>query len=128
PLVLDKWFALQAGSSLPGTVHAVRALMKHPAFDIQNPNRVRALIGAFAGNHLRFHSLDGSGYALVGDTIRTIDKINPQLAARLAGCFESWGRYDAKRQTLMRKELEITTKMEGLSSNLYEVATKMLGE
>ena len=59
PLVLDKWLGLQAGSPLPGTVAGVRALMKHPAFDMRNPNRVRALVGAFAGNHLRFHARDG---------------------------------------------------------------------
>jgi aminopeptidase N len=126
PLVLDKWFSLQAGSSLPGTLGAVRALMKHPAFDIKNPNRVRALIGAFSANHLRFHAQDGSGYVLLGETIRALDKINPQLAARSAGCFESWRRYDPGRQLLMRRELESMKQMEGLSSNLFEVAEKML--
>ena len=85
PLVLDKWMGLQAGSPLPDTVAAVRALMKHPAFDIKNPNRVRALIGAFSANHLRFHNADGSGYRLVGEVIRTLDPINPQVAARMAG-------------------------------------------
>ena len=128
PLVLDKWFSLQAGSSLPGTAEAVRALTKHTAFDIKNPNRVRALIGAFSANHLRFHAADGSGYSLVGETIRALDKINPQLAARSAGCFESWRRYDRGRQGLMRRELETVKQMEGLSSNLFEVADKMLGE
>ncbi len=127
PLVLDKWLSLQAGSGLPGTAKAVRALMKHPAFNIENPNRVRALLGAFAANHLRFHAADGSGYVLLGETIRALDKINPQLAARTAGCFESWRRYDYKRQGMMRGELESMTKMDGLSSNLFEVAGKMLG-
>src|SRR5581483_5290795 len=94
PLVLDKWMGLQAGSPLPETPVAVRALMKHPAFDIKNPNRVRALIGAFSGNHLRFHNGDGAGYALVGEVIRTLDAMNPQVAARLAGAFETWRRYD----------------------------------
>jgi aminopeptidase N len=126
PLVLDKWMSLQAGSCLPGTAAAVRALMKHPAFDIRNPNRVRSLVGAFSANHLRFHASDGSGYALLGETIRELDKINPQLAARTAGCFEAWRRYDVGRQALMKSELEAMTKMEGLSSNLFEVATKML--
>ena len=74
---------LQAGSPLARTPStAVRALMKHPAFDIKNPNRVRALIGAFSANHLRFHDADGSGYRLVGEVIRTLDPINPQVAAR----------------------------------------------
>ena len=127
PLVLDKWLSLQAGSPLPGTASAVKALMKHPAFNLRNPNRVRALIGAFAGNHLRFHASDGSGYALVGETVRALDKMNPQVAARMAGSFEAWRRYDPQRQRLMRAQLEQMTKVDGLSPNLFEVATKMLG-
>ena len=127
PLVLDKWLALQASSPLPGTVAGVRALTKHPAFDMKNPNRVRSLIGAFAGNHLRFHGKDGAGYALVAETIRALDTINPQVAARMSGAFENWRRYDSGRQALMRAELEAIAKMPGLSSNLYEVVGKMLG-
>jgi aminopeptidase N len=127
PLVLDKWLALQAGSPLPGTVDGVRALTKHPAFDVKNPNRVRSLVGAFAGNHLRFHGADGAGYALVAETIRTLDGINPQVAARMSGAFENWRRYDSGRQALMRAELETIAKMPGLSSNLFEVVGKMLG-
>ncbi|MGD0189373.1 MAG: aminopeptidase N [Rhizomicrobium sp.] len=127
PLVLDKWMSLQAGSPLPDTVTGVRALMKHPAFDMKNPNRVRSLVGAFAANHLRFHAQDGEGYRLVGETIRALDSINPQVAARMAGAFENWRRYDAGRQALMRAELDAALKTPGLSSNLFEVATKMLG-
>jgi aminopeptidase N len=127
PLVLDKWLSLQAGSSLPGTIEHVRALMAHKAFDMKNPNRVRSLVGAFAGNQFRFHAADGAGYALVAETIRTLDAINPQVAARMAGAFENWRRYDGKRQALMRGELEKTAQMKGLSANLFEVATKMLG-
>jgi aminopeptidase N len=127
PLVLDKWMGLQAGSPLPETATAVAALMKHPAFDIKNPNRVRALIGAFAANHLRFHDSSGSGYRLVGQAIRTLDPINPLVAARLAGAFEIWRRYDGKRQTLIRAELEAILAQKGLSPNLFEVSGKMLG-
>ncbi len=127
PLVLDKWMGLQAGSPRPDTVSRVRALMDHPAFDIKNPNRVRALIGAFSGNQLRFHAADGSGYQLVGETIRALDKINAQIAARMAGAFETWRRFDAKRQTLIRHELEVIARTPGLSSNLFEVAGKVLG-
>jgi aminopeptidase N len=126
-LVLDKWLALQAASPLPGTVDGVRALTKHPFFDIRNPNRVRALVGAFSANHLRFHASDGKGYALVGETLRTLDGINPQVAARMAGAFENWRRYDSNRQQLMRAELEAMLAMPDRSSNLFEVATKMLG-
>jgi aminopeptidase N len=127
PLVLDKWMSLQAGSPLPETTTSVRALMKHHVFDIRNPNRVRALIGAFGGNHLRFHSADGSGYALLGEVIRTLDAINPQITARLAGAFESWRRYDPARQAMMKAELEATLQLQGISPNLFEIASKMLG-
>ncbi len=127
PLVLDKWMGLQAGSSRPTAAADVRALMKHSAFDIKNPNRVRALVGAFAGNHLRFHAADGSGYRLVGETVRALDSINPQVAARMSGAFENWRRYDENRQKLMRNELDAALKQPGVSDNMFEVATKMLG-
>ena len=126
PLVLDKWMSLQAGSPLPDTVTAVRQLMKHPAFDIKNPNRVRALVGAFSANHLRFHKDDGSGYQLVGEVVRTLDGMNPQVAARMAGAFESWRRYDPARQGLMRAELKAINGLSGISPNLFEVTGKML--
>jgi aminopeptidase N len=126
PLVLDKWMGLQAGSLLPETPASVRALMRHPAFDIRNPNRVRALIGAFAGNHLRFHASNGEGYRLVGEVIRTLDPLNPQVAARLAGAFESWRRYDDARQGLMRAEIEAIHGLTGISPNLFEITGKML--
>jgi aminopeptidase N len=127
PLVLDKWMGLQAGSPLPETVEHVRALMKHPAFDMRNPNRVRALIGAFGGNHLRFNSKDGSGYRLFGETVRSLDTLNPQVAARMAGAFENWRRYDETRQKLMKAELEAALKLPNVSANMFEVASKMLG-
>ena len=127
PLVLDKWMSLQAASPLPDTAERVRELAQHAAFDMKNPNRVRALVGAFSGNQLRFHAVDGEGYALVGETIRALDAINPQTAARMAAAFESWRRYDPKRQAMMRAELDAAIKMPGLSANLFEVATKMLG-
>jgi aminopeptidase N len=126
PLVLDKWMSLQASSPLPETITTVRALMRHPAFDIKNPNRVRALVGAFSVNHLRFHNEDGSGYRLVGETIRTLDPMNPQVAARMAGAFESWRRYDEARQGLMRTELQAIRALPGISPNLFEVTGKML--
>jgi aminopeptidase N len=126
-LVLDKWLALQASSPLPETANGVRALMGHPFFDIKNPNRVRALIGAFAGNHLRFHGANGEGYRLVGEVLRTLDGINAQVAARMAGAFENWRRYDTNRQAQMRAELEAILAMPNHSSNIFEVATKMLG-
>ena len=126
PLVLDKWMGLQASSPLPETAGEVRELMRHPAFDIKNPNRVRALIGAFGANHLRFHQRDGAGYRLVGEVIRTLDPLNPQVAARLAGGFETWRRYDPARQALMRTELDAILKLPGISPNLFEVEGKFM--
>jgi aminopeptidase N len=126
PLVIDKWMGLLAGSPRPDTVERVRALMSHPAFDIKNPNRVRALVGAFSGNQLRFHAADGSGYALVGETIQALDRLNAMVAARMAGAFETWRRFDSGRQALVRHELETMVKTPGISSNLFEITTKML--
>jgi aminopeptidase N len=128
PLVLDKWMGLQAMSPQPDTVERVRSLMSHPVFSLKNPNRVRALVGAFAmGNPLRFHDRSGAGYRLVREVVQTLDAINPQTAARMAAAFETWRRYDAERQRLMRGELESIASGTGLSANLYEMVTKMLG-
>jgi aminopeptidase N len=128
PLVLDKWMSLQATSPQSDTVERVRMLMGHPVFSMKNPNRVRALIGAFAiGNPLRFHDRSGAGYTLLREVVQTLDAINPQTAARMAAAFENWRRYDQARQRLMRAELEAIAARPGLSANLYEVSTKMLG-
>ncbi len=128
PLVLDKWMAVQAASPLPDTVMRVRELMGHPVFSLKNPNRVRALIGAFAiGNPLRFHDRSGAGYTLVREVIQTLDGINPQTAARMAAAFETWRRYDSERQKMIRAELETIAAQSRLSPNLYEMVTKMLG-
>jgi aminopeptidase N len=128
PLVLDKWMGLQAMSPLPDTAARVAKLKEHPAFTMTNPNRVRALIGAFAfGNPLRFHDRSGAGYRLLRETVQALDAINPQTAARMASGFETWRRYDAERQTLMKAELETVAAQSGLSTNLYEMVTKMLG-
>jgi len=128
PLVLDKWMGMQALSPRPDTVERVRALMSHRVFSLKNPNRVRALIGAFAiGNPLRFHDRSGAGYRLVREVVQTLDTLNPQTAARMAAAFENWRRYDAERQRLMRAELEAIASGTGLSANLYEMVSKMLG-
>ncbi|QMT58858.1 aminopeptidase N [Legionella sp. PC997] len=125
-LVLDKWFAIQATCELPETLTHVKVLLKHPAFCIKNPNKVRALLGAFCmGNPRNFHALDGSGYSFLAEMLVTLDKINPQIAARLANPFTRWKRYDSPRQTLMRNQLEQLAKLE-LSRDLAEVVSKSL--
>jgi aminopeptidase N len=128
PLVLDKWMGLQAMSPLPDTIGRVRSLMTHPVFTMKNPNRVRALIGAFAvGNPLRFHDRSGGGYHLLREVVQALDAINPQTAARMAAAFETWRRYDPERQRMIRSELEAIAAGPGLSNNLYEMVSKMLG-
>ncbi len=126
-LVIDKWFTLQAACHLPGALQAVRQLLHHPAFDLKNPNRVRALIGAFSqANPVHFHAADGSGYAFLGDHIIALNALNPQVAARMLGPLTQWRRYDNGRQTLMRRQLQRIAGTEGISRDVYEVATKSL--
>jgi aminopeptidase N len=129
PLVIDKWFALQARSPLPGTLEAVRSLAQHPAFNRSNPNRVRALIGAFAqGNQLHFHGRSGEGYAFLADEVIALDKTNPTTAARLVQPLGQWRRYDAARQGLMRAQLDRILATSGLSPNTYEMVSKSLAD
>jgi aminopeptidase N len=104
----------------------VQALTRHPDFDLRNPNRVRALIGAFTGNPAQFHNASGAGYQLLADTILTLDATNPQIAARLATGLGTWRRYDTQRQAMMKAQLERILAKENLSHNTYEMASKAL--
>ncbi|MBC7780074.1 MAG: aminopeptidase N C-terminal domain-containing protein, partial [Proteobacteria bacterium] len=127
PLVIDKWLALQARSEAPDALTQVRSLMEHPAYDGRNPNRIRALIGAFChGNPLRFHEADGSGYAFLREQVLRLDRQNPQVASRMLGALNRWRKYDAGRQALMRGELETIVAQGELSKDVFEVATKAL--
>ncbi|NQV21179.1 MAG: DUF3458 domain-containing protein, partial [Rhodospirillales bacterium] len=127
PLVMDKWFAVQATSYLPGTLGRVRGLMDHAGFDLKNPNRVRSLIGAFClSNPVHFHAADGSGYSFFGTQILALDSLNPQVAARLMGEIIRWRRFDPQRQALMKAELERIVGTDGLSRDVYELAVKSL--
>jgi aminopeptidase N len=126
-LVLDKWFMLQAMSRLPDTLEAVNGLMEHPAFDIRNPNKVRALVGAFChGNQVRFHDASGAGYRFLADRVIEIDPLNPQIAARLMGSLSRWRKFDAARRDLMKGELERILATPRLSKDTYEIASKTL--
>jgi aminopeptidase N len=127
PLVLDKWFAAQAGFRLPETLDRVRALLSHPAFDPKNPNKLYALVGAFSHNQVRFHDLSGAGYAFLADQVLAIDSHNGIVAARLLGPLGRWRRYDPARQALMRAQLERIVAKPGLSKNVFEIASKSLG-
>jgi len=126
-LVIDKWFALQARSSLPHTPERVRELTRHPAFERKNLNRLRALVGTFAqANQARFHDASGAGYTLLADEVIAVDPLNPTTAARLVQPLGSWRRYDPARQALMRRELERVLAVPGLSRNTYEMVSKSL--
>ena len=127
PLVLDKWFTLQATTRLSGAIHRVRTLIRHRAFDIENPNRVRALIGAFChANQRRFHDASGEGYVFLSSYVLAIDAFNPQTAARLLGAASHWRRLDPARRALLRAELEHVRAAPKLSKDCYEVVSKFL--
>ena len=126
-LVIDKWFALQASSPNPDTFANVQALMQHPAFDLKNPNRVRALIGAFSqANPLHFHAANGQGYQFLADQIIALNTLNPQVASRMLSALTSWRRYDPGRQALIKAQLERIMTTEAVSKDVYEVASKSL--
>ncbi|MGD9709193.1 MAG: aminopeptidase N [Halothiobacillaceae bacterium] len=128
PLVMDKWFAIQATSPLPGTLEEVKRLMDHPAFHLANPNKARALIGSFArANPVGFHAPDGSGYRFVADQVLALDALNAQVSARMAGAFQQWRRFDPRRQMLMRDALR-SIAAHSISVELREVVEKSLGE
>ena len=127
PLVMDQWFSVQAGSTLPGGLQRVRELMEHPAFNIKNPNKVRALMGAFAGQNLiNFHAADGSGYRFLADRVIQLNGFNPQIASRQLAPLTRWRKYDSARQALMKAELERIRNSGELSSDVFEVVSKSL--
>ncbi len=129
PLVVDKWFAIQARSSLPGTIGAVKALTRHSAFTRSNPNRLRALVGTFSqANPLHFHDASGVGYAFLADEVLTLDPDNPQVAARMVQALGNWRRFDPARQALMKAQLRRIHDTQGLSTNTFEMVSKSLAD
>lgn len=126
-LVIDKWLQVQATSRSPDTLGRVQRLACHPAFDLRNPNKVYALLRAFGGNHVRFHAADGSGYHFLAEQICMLDAINPQVASRLARCFDRWSRFDEGRRTHARAALQMIRNHVGLSPDVYEIVSRSLG-
>jgi len=123
---VNMWLQVQAGCSQPGNIERVRRLMCHTCFDLKNPNRVRALIGAFcSANPINFHSIDGSGYQLLGETVSELNSLNPQIASRLLTPLTKWRRYPGREQ-LMRQHLQSLAELPDLSKDVYEVVTKSL--
>jgi aminopeptidase N len=126
-LVMDKWFSLQILCAAPDQAAVVTAkLTQHPLFDWKNPNRFRAVFGALSGNHAGFHHASGAAYALLADWLITLDPLNPQTAARLSGAFETWVRYDAGRQALIKDQLARIAAAP-ISRNLAEMVARMRG-
>jgi aminopeptidase N len=127
PLVVDKWFALQARDPGDGALGRVLGLTAHPAFDAKTPNRLRAVVSTFANfNPARFHDPSGAGYRFLADQILMVDAFNPNVAARLIEPLGQWARYAPELGKLMRVELERITQTPGLSKNVYELASKAL--
>lgn len=129
PQVVEQWFAAQSASPWIGTVTRVTELLGHPAFDWKNPNKVRMVIGVFAGRNLRhFHSRDGSGHRFLGEQIRKMDAMNPQISAQLAQPLTRWRRYAPHLRDSLAGVLRELRELPDLSRDLYEVVTKSLDE
>ena len=126
-LVIDKWFGLQVMQAAPGAaVQTADALTGHPDFNMKNPNRFRATLGALAGHHAGFHAKDGSGYALLADWLIKLDPLNPQTTARMCTAFQTWKRYDSGRQAHARAALERIAGTDGLSRDSSEMVQRIL--
>jgi len=124
--VVDKWFSLRATADLPGVIDDVRALVGHPAFELTNPNRFRALVGAFSQNQPHFHAPDGAGYRFLADQLLRLIPLNPQVSARLLAPLTTWRRFEPGRQALMQQELMRIRALPDLPRDVYEVVAKSL--
>ena len=126
-LVLDKWFSAQVMLDSDETVNLVRELFQHEKFSIENPNKVRSVLGSFiANNHFQFHNANGSGYELCGDMVIQLNDINPQIGARLTKYFSVWKKLDAKRQALIKEQLDRILQVKNLSKDIFEIVNKSL--
>ena len=126
-LLVDKWFMLMAARPSADAAHRIRTLTQHEAFTFKTPNRVYALIGGFTGGNLAgFHAADGSGYALLADSIITLNSINPQVASRMATSFRSWRQFDAPRRARAEAEMRRILASSGLSNDVFEIISRTL--
>ncbi len=125
-LVVDKWLSMQATAARPDTLAAVKKLMHHESFSLRNPNKVRALLGAFTNNPTVFHAKDGSGYDFIAEQTLAVDKINPQVAATFPVALGNWKKFDPERQEKMKAALNKIISEPGLSPNTYEIVSKSL--
>ncbi len=124
---MDKWFILQATSPSSDTLNNVFKLMKHKAFSLENPNKVRSLIGSFcSANLLQFHQDSGEGYAFLADQVIALNKINPQVASRMVSLFNTWRKFNKSSRKLIEKHLKRIHKTEDLSPDVFEIVDKAL--
>ncbi|NMH64196.1 aminopeptidase N [Shewanella salipaludis] len=127
PLVMDKWFALQATQNVPEVIDRIKALTQHPGFSFSNPNRVRSLIGSFAAaNTYQFHRMDAKGYEFITDCLVELNSLNPQVAARIITPLIQLGKFDSARQASMRACLQRLLALPDLSKDLFEKVSKAL--
>ncbi|MDQ6618097.1 MAG: aminopeptidase N [Pseudomonadota bacterium] len=127
PLVLDKWFALQAMAHHPATLARVRLLLDHPKFNVRNPNRVRSLLASFGlRNWSCFNARDGSGYALLADQVMRLDRLNPHLSSMLASAFNQWRRFAEPQRSLQHEALQSIAQLREISPDLGEIVTRNL--
>lgn len=126
-LVMDKWFMIQAGSSLPNTLEQVKSLQLHPSFDSANPNKIRSLIGRFVNaNPVNFHHASGEGYEFLTDYVIDLDTRNPQVASRLVRALAKWQQFEPKRAALMKASLKRIHEQSGISNDVFEIVDKSL--
>lgn len=126
-LVMDKWFSLQARSESSQALQVVRGLLEHPDFNYRNPNRVRSVLGVFGRLNMKaFHDASGGGYDLLAEEVLKMDKINPQVAARLVTAFTAWKRFKGHRQEKMHAALQRIAAEKALSKDVYEIVSKSL--
>ncbi len=127
-LVMDKWFSMQVmNAKLDRAAPKAVEMTQHPDFTMTNPNRFRAVFGALGGNAAGFHTPSGAGYRVMADALIGLDKLNPQTTARMSTVFDTWKRFDADRQAMMREALERIKATEGLSGDTTEMVTRILG-
>ena len=127
PLVVDKWLMLQATSSKDSTLARVKNLLEHESFSLENPNKVRSLIGAFCSmNHYRFHVESGEGYRFLSENVIKLDRINPQVAARLLTPLVSYKKYSQKLKAMMEEQLRFLLMQQNLSTDVSEIVQKSL--
>lgn len=126
-LVMDKWFSLQATSPAYGTLDNVIKLLDHTRFSLENPNKVRSLIGAFASNNLlHFHQISGLGYKFLADQVIKLNQLNPQIASRMVSYFNNWRKFDENRREMIQKQLIRIKDSDNLSPDVYEIVSKAL--